>query len=242
MQWVIGKVRSRTKSGRAVRRAAKWTVESLERRLLLSSVAWTGNGDGVNWTDAKNWSSYPNLPGASDDVTINAPGNPSIQIPSNDSEVVRSVSSTDPLVISGGTLSIAATSQLAYLILINNAQVAASSILTVTGTLSVASGGQIYGSGKLIIAAGATANVSSTLGLGLEVDNSGTFNLIGAQLGGYEGAGEFLFDNLVDTPALLTRPATHTSQGFPLGNGIWTGTSDKCLAHSTLTAALRRSI
>jgi hypothetical protein len=32
-------------------------TEVLESRRMLSTVAWTGAGDGVNWTDPNNWSS-----------------------------------------------------------------------------------------------------------------------------------------------------------------------------------------
>ena len=48
-------------------------VELLEERRLLSSVVWTGNGDGMSWTDPQNWS-HRQLPGPADDVTIAVTG------------------------------------------------------------------------------------------------------------------------------------------------------------------------
>jgi hypothetical protein len=91
-----------------LRKPVRWAVEALERRLLLAAVSWTGGGDGINWTDPKNWSTNA-LPGAADDVTINAAGNPTIKIASG-SQSAHSLTSSDPLnILSGGSLAIGTT-------------------------------------------------------------------------------------------------------------------------------------
>lgn len=99
------------------RGVARRVVERLEDRVLLSAVSFTGAGDGISWTDPKNWSSGT-VPGPADDVTINLPGH-SVAI-SDGVQSVRSVNTSDPLQISGGTLAVTAG-------------------LTLTGTLSLGS-------------------------------------------------------------------------------------------------------
>ncbi len=112
--------------------------EVLEERRLLASIAWTGGGDGKSWTDPNNWSSHA-LPGSTDDVTINQAGNPTIQITSG-AESVHSLTSTDPLSIFGGSLSVAASSSLSGgLTMTGGTLIASGSAITlsVTGTTSV---------------------------------------------------------------------------------------------------------
>ncbi len=101
--------RARRKN-RSPLRAVRLTIDGLEARTLLSAVSWTGKGDGTSWTDASNWSDDA-VPGASDNVTINLSGNPTIAITSG-SQSVNSISSTDLISISGGSLSVAANSTL----------------------------------------------------------------------------------------------------------------------------------
>jgi hypothetical protein len=50
-------------------RAAYPIIEQLEKRQLLSSVTWTGDGDGKSWNEASNWSSKA-VPTSSNSVTI----------------------------------------------------------------------------------------------------------------------------------------------------------------------------
>ena len=92
----------------ALHQPVLWAVEALERRVLLAAVSWTGGGDGVNWTDPKNWSTGA-LPGSADTVTINAAGNPTIMLASG-SQSVSSLTTSDPLTIaSGATLALGTT-------------------------------------------------------------------------------------------------------------------------------------
>jgi hypothetical protein len=81
--------------------------ELLEDRVTPSAVSWTGNGDGVNWSDPHNWSTGQ-LPGPADDVTINSPGAVISHATGNDS--AHSLQSENPILLSGGSLSLAADS------------------------------------------------------------------------------------------------------------------------------------
>src|ERR1043165_7069983 len=90
----------------------KESFEPLERRGLMAAVNWTGGGDGVTWTDARNWSSNPVLPGAADDVVISLPAaNPTISL-SSGTQSIHSLLSDEAMNLTGGTLSVAAASQI----------------------------------------------------------------------------------------------------------------------------------
>jgi len=69
----------------------------MESRRMFSTVAWTGGGDHVNWTDPLNWSGQA-LPGESDDVAIGAGA--SVQLNSVASVSIRSVDLSGILTIS----------------------------------------------------------------------------------------------------------------------------------------------
>src|SRR5580704_4751113 len=99
----VGTLRSRHKARRL---ALDW----LEPRTLLSNVSWTGSADGKSWAVAGNWSNNA-VPMSSDDVTINLGGNPTIQVTTG-AQSVHSLTSTDPISISGGSLAAAAASSL----------------------------------------------------------------------------------------------------------------------------------
>ena len=78
-------------------------VEALESRLYLAAVTWDAGGDGVHWSDANNWSSDV-LAGAADDVTINF-GSGTVQHDTG-TDTVNSLTTTNMLSLSGGTLAI----------------------------------------------------------------------------------------------------------------------------------------
>ncbi len=103
-------------------------IEWMEPRTLLSAVSWTGDGGDNNWDTPANWST-DSVPGAGDDVTIDVEAN---VVHSNDvTDSINSLTSTQPLTISGGTLSFAAAST------INNTLSLTGGTLTGTGNLSV---------------------------------------------------------------------------------------------------------
>ena len=95
--------RPRSASGSPIRPAAILRVEHLEPRTLLSSVTWTGHGDGQSWSNPANWSSNPGLPGPSDDVVIG----PGQTVKLDASETIGSLE-----IEVGGTLDMAAGNSL----------------------------------------------------------------------------------------------------------------------------------
>ena len=77
---------------------------------MLSSISLI-NPNGGNWDTASNWSS-DTIPTASDAVTINiAVSNPITHSASN-SDFVNSLTSQDPITLSGGSLTIGTTASL----------------------------------------------------------------------------------------------------------------------------------
>ncbi len=89
----------------APRKFSRPLFESLERRQLLSTDTWV-NPDGGSWDVPANWSD--GVPTASDDVVINVSGGPTITI-SSGAQAANSLTAYDPLVISGGSLTLART-------------------------------------------------------------------------------------------------------------------------------------
>jgi len=167
-------------SAAAIQSRDGYAVEILEPRRLLS-VSWTGGGDRVNWTDPANWGGQ--LPAASDDVIINAAGNPTIQLASG-TQTIHSLVSADGLKLSGGTLAVATTAQF-------------------TGNLNLAGGtllGGTYtstGIGSLTGTASSTID-GITLGSDLSVQGVNLHVLHGLTLNGsltLLGAASVLFDD-----------------------------------------------
>ena len=126
----------------------------MEGRTLLSAISWTGNAGDNDWDTPGNWSSSPALPGAADDVTINVEANVVHSINVTDS--IHSLTSTQPLTIQDGTLSIAADSTLSSTL----TQIAG----TLNGAGNITVGGLLtLGSGTL----GGTGTVTANGGIAL---------------------------------------------------------------------------
>jgi RHS repeat-associated protein len=70
---------------------------------MLSTVTWTGAGDGVNYTDPHNWSTQA-IPGPGDDAVINTSG---AAITLNGTETVRSLNTVRAFTVAGGSLTVA---------------------------------------------------------------------------------------------------------------------------------------
>ena len=71
-------------------------------QVSFSGVSWTGKGDGKSWTDPANWSGG-RVPHQNDDVTI-AVAEPVIIITGQ--QMMRSLSDSDPLSLSAGSLAV----------------------------------------------------------------------------------------------------------------------------------------
>ena len=129
-------------------------LEILEFRQLLATDTWISPTSG-SWDVASNWSTGK-VPGQSDDVVINVSGaSPTVTISSN-VESVKSITADDPLVISGGGLTVAANSTISGGLSMTGGSLTASGIgvtVNVTGTAS-ASGASLYAEG------GATLTIS----------------------------------------------------------------------------------
>jgi fibronectin-binding autotransporter adhesin len=143
----------------------------LEIRQLLATVNWISATSG-SWDVASNWSS-DRVPGAGDDVTIDKPG-VTVTISSN-VESVNSITADDPLVISGGGLTIAADSTISGP-LTSSGHLTTDGILTLSGN-DVLTGGRIDGSGSVSNTGTLTFNGSSSSLFFTTLNNSGTVNV-----------------------------------------------------------------
>jgi hypothetical protein len=156
---------------------------ALEDRRLLSAVSWT-NANGGDWDTASNWSTG-SLPGPADDVSITiAVSNPITHSSSTDS--VHSLTCTDPLTISGGSLSLAAASTITGTTLtLSGGTLTGAGNLTISGTGAVLNWGNatLGGTGTTTVAARATLNITGTSEEVLDartLTSSGTVNWTGA--------------------------------------------------------------
>ena len=83
----------------------RFVIEQLEDRRLLATVSWDGGGGNLLWSNPLNWSS-DQLPGSSDDVTLDASGLVTFGISSGEPAYVKSLTLRDSLLISQGTLNV----------------------------------------------------------------------------------------------------------------------------------------
>ena len=123
-----------------------------------ASISWYGNGpgggDGVSWSDPHNWLGGV-LPGANDDVTIGVvAGNPTIQITSP--VAIKSLTCSEPLNMSAGSLSVTASSAINAPFTIDNAT------LTVTGASVTFSVTNLITNNSTVTVSGASATFSVT--------------------------------------------------------------------------------
>lgn len=148
-------------------------LEPLETRTLLSSVYWTGDGDGTNWSEAANWSDGE-VPGQGDFAVIDD-GDPTVVVGAGVNASVNSLFaySANLEIESGGSLSVAADS------MIEGPLSNAGSVAVQSGELLLAGSG--VSSGTFTEAAG------STLDFAADADGSGgsTYDLqAGTQITG----------------------------------------------------------
>ena len=140
-----------------VRHRHRPRFEILEDRQLLATVNWISPTSG-DWNVGSNWSTGQ-VPGTGDDVVINVSGaSPTVTIDSG-AQSVNSVTAADPLVVSGGSLTLAAASE-------------------IDGPLSLS------GVANLTVNSGLTLKGQTTMSGGtLDIDTGGTLTLTGRQLG-----------------------------------------------------------
>jgi RHS repeat-associated protein len=139
----------RIRTSRSIRRSPRPGVEVLERRQLLSVVNWISSSSG-DWNTPGDWSTGK-VPGPGDDVSINPVmgATPIVTISSGDTESVNSITASDPLSITGGSLTVAANSTIGGGLSMTGGSLEANGSgisLTVSGTTTV-SGASLYAAG-----------------------------------------------------------------------------------------------
>ena len=153
--------RSQHSRNRQRSKSCRPRIEWMEPRTLLSAVTWTGGGGDNNWDTAANWST-DSVPGSGDDVTIAITAN---IVHSDDvTDSINSLTTTEPLTISGGTLSIA-------------------SALTISSTLSI-TGGTLTGPGDVSVSGLVTLTSGTLSGSGALDANGGMLINPGVVQGG----------------------------------------------------------
>ena len=122
-------------------------MEILEDRQLLATVYWISSTSG-DWNTKADWSSG-NVPGPSDDAVINVTGaTPTVTI-STGNQSVHSIAASDPLSITGGSLTVASNSTISDGLSMTGGTLEANGSgisLDVTGTATVA-GANLYAEG-----------------------------------------------------------------------------------------------
>jgi hypothetical protein len=165
----------------ASRRAKAWrTVETLETRIVLSTVTWV-NPAGGNWSVPANWSTDA-LPGSGDDVVINQAGSPTITMDVS-SVSVHSVTSSDPFVVAAGktlTVTAGASQFTGSLTVGSNSTLKATNAgttLTASGTTNV-DGSNIIASGGATLSLPSLTSYSYLGNFGLTVQATGTGSVL----------------------------------------------------------------
>ena len=145
------------------RRAAvrRLILEQLEQRIQPSTVNWV-NPSGGDWDTPSNWSTGQ-LPGPGDDVVINQTGI-TITHATSASDSVNSLTSQATLVLSAGSLSIAASSTMSAFnqsggTLTGAGTVTVSGLLTWTGGIESGTGTTVANGGLAITASNAAFTV-----------------------------------------------------------------------------------
>jgi hypothetical protein len=172
-------------------RPAPLRFEPLEDRANPAAVFWDGGGDGVNWTDARNWSADV-LPTPADDVTINlgsgvihyGDGTTTVNglttsrplsIDFGTLVVTGATTETDTLTVSAGTLTLNGPAA------VQNLTEAGAGIVNGSGNLTIAGAwtdtGVMAGTGRTTLNGTATLSGFSARLDGRAVDNNGSAQL-----------------------------------------------------------------
>jgi hypothetical protein len=187
--------RSDRNRNRARSRSRRPQFDRMEERTLLSAVSWTGQAGDNNWDMAGNWNT-DSIPSASDDATISVAAN--VQHSSNAVDSVRSLMSSQPLTIAGGTLSIATASSVDGTLTMNGGTLSGAGDISVGGLLTLTSG-TLAGSGKVTANGGTLINPGGHTFFiyGRTVVNPVGQTAIWTQGGSYiQGSDGALFENL----------------------------------------------
>jgi len=163
--------RLRRTGSRSRSRSCRPCVEYVEGRTLLSAVLWTGTAGDNNWDTPANWNT-DSVPGSADDVTINTSAN--VVHSAGVTDTINSLTSSEPLSITGGTLSIASASSTTSTLTINGGTLNDAGGLTVGGLLALDTG-TLSGSGVVT----AKGGIASSVNGGFLIDGSTLDNVAG---------------------------------------------------------------
>ena len=214
---------STTRKSRRSTRFRLPSFESLEKRVVPTTIFWL-NPAGGNWDTASNWMGGV-VPGAGDDAVINVAGNVTIAHSNNTTDNVQSVTASDPITLSAGTLSVAGSFSDSSTVTLAggtlaNATVPAGTILstspattntfqnvTLSGTLNLSAGFLVTGTGLALAGGTINGGTITTVGSAVVSDSPAA----GGTLSGVTLAGTMdLFQG---------RSATITN-GLTLSNGL----------------------
>ncbi len=200
---------------------------------MLATVNWISTQSG-NWNVGSNWSTGQ-VPGPGDDVVINVSGaSPTVTIDSG-SQTVNSLQSSDPLSITGGSLTLEANSEIDGALTFGaGATLATEAVLTLTGS-DTWTGGTLAGVGSVDLTSTGTLALSGTVAgaLSTSLTNAGTITIGGT--GGLTVSGAItnsgtLTDNSTATVTITT---PFVNQGATID--VESGTLSVQSVHSTWT-------
>ena len=157
------------------RRSSIPRLEPLEIRQLLSPDVWK-NASGGSWDSNINWTE--GVPTPTDDVQISIAVTGPITITTT-VESVNSITDNDPLVISGGGLTVAAPSEITGPLTLAGGTLTTPVPLTLAGDTQW-TGGSIAGSGTINNTGTLTINSNGTLEIAPSLTDSGTIDQTGS--------------------------------------------------------------
>ena len=178
------------RSGAIAPRTTALLLEELEDRTLLSISTWDGGGGDFSWQNPLNWSN-DTLPSIASDVVIDVIGDVTITH-SNSSTSIHNLTSQKAIVLSGGSLTVAAG------VTVNNTFTVSGGTLSVGGDWNVAgkfeqtagstvlTGGSLLAGGGVVIAGGVLSGSGTVNGDVVNAGHlspgagAGTFNINGA--------------------------------------------------------------
>jgi parallel beta-helix repeat protein len=138
---------------------SEFSADAVNSPGTFTSVAWTGAGGDNLWSDPVNWSD-DQIPGAGEDVSINLAGSFTIQYSNAaGTSTIHSLTGSDSLSISGGSLAVSGSSSLGGDLSIDGGSLTLGSSSTLSGPLSLGGGTlNIHGSENTITGHNRPAN------------------------------------------------------------------------------------
>ncbi len=224
-------------SQRKVRFCCRPRLTLLEERTLMATVSWI-NPSGGDWDVPANWSTGQ-LPGLADDVVINMPG---ITIShGSGTDAVNSLTSADPLIITGGSLAVATSSTTTSDIEISGCtfSVAATATLSVGGVLMLENNASLSGGGVIDSVGGlsitnnlslnnvtlnndgvATWSEPSPAGaLNIDLESGAVINNLAGATFALVGTGQYVMGNTDGSAVAFNNYGSLTSSTTPNSNG-----------------------